>query len=524
MIGKDIRLLDCTLRDGGHLNAGVFGESVIRQTVKRLVDSGVDIVEVGFLWGSPTNADTARFSSIADVKAVLPRDKKSTAFSLMADFINLDNLEPCDGTVEIIRLSFKRHRLDWALNTARVVMDKGYKCFINPVNCNVYTDEQYIEVLNKVNELKPYGFSIVDTFGVLRKRDLTRLYGIVESHLDGDIVIGLHLHENLGLAYSLAQHFLEIRRPTRKVVVDASLLGMGRTPGNLCTEQIMDYLQEEYGAAYRSEPALDAIDDFITPLKRKYIWGYDIPYMLSAKYRLHRTYAEYLMGKKRLNMKDIQRILSAVERSEAEMFNEEYIEQLYMDYLGGDVDDSKARRELSRRLDGARSVLLIAPGKSIAIHEDEVRRAKADSDVVIGVNFSPAAFGSDMVFCTNAKRLGLLGDDSDVFVTSNLSKGSELFQEERVLSFNELAFYSERFCDDSTIMLLSLLDGLEYKGIVRVAGFDGFSGDGANFCDEVLEMTHSNIVDNASVEAAIAKLGDSLCIEFVTPSLHDRSK
>ena len=100
---------------------------------------------------------------------------------------------------------------------------------------------------------------------MLRKRDLTRIYGIVESHLDKDITIGLHLHENLGLAYSLAQHFLEIRRPTRKVNIDGSLLGMGRDPGNLCIEQIMDHLNAEYGANYHTEPALDAIDDFIAP-------------------------------------------------------------------------------------------------------------------------------------------------------------------------------------------------------------------------------------------------------------------
>ena len=284
-----IKLLDCTLRDGGHINQGYFGENAIRSIAQRLVDAKVDIVEVGFLWDDPCGTDIERFHTIEDVKRILPKEKGSSKYSLMADFIDLKNLEPNDGTIDIVRLSFKRHRLDWARKTAEVLRGKGYEFFINPVNCNVYTDEEYIEVLKVANDLHPYGFSIVDTFGVLRKRDLTRLYNLVENHLDKDIAIGLHLHENLGLSYALAQHFIEIHRPTRDIVIDASLLGLGREPGNLCTEQIMDHLKAEFDAPYRVEPALDAIDDYIAPIKVEHPWGYSIPYALSAKYHLHRT-------------------------------------------------------------------------------------------------------------------------------------------------------------------------------------------------------------------------------------------
>lgn len=517
---KNIRLLDCTLRDGGHLTQGVFGESVIRSVVQRLVDSRVDIIEVGFLWGSASDAGTARFQSISEVREYLPKDKKDSSFSLMADFINLDGLEPYDGTIDIIRLSFKRHRLDWGLETARTLMDKGYKVYINPVNCNVYTDEQYIEVLKQVNELHPYGFSIVDTFGVLRKRDLTRLYGIVESHLDNDITIGLHLHENLGLAYSLAQHFLEIHSPMRKISIDGSLLGMGRDPGNLCTEQIMDHLNAEYGADYHTEPALDAIDDFIAPLRRERRWGYAIPYMLSAKYGLHRTYAEYLMDKKRLDTKGIQRILGCIDRSEAELFNEEYVEGLYRDYLNVEVDDAGARQMLKERLGRSSTVLLVAPGGSIKRHSDDVNAAAESADIVVGINFCYEEETTDFVFCTNTKRYSMLDGAAKerAIVTSNLLNETE--GAERVLSFNDIAYHNGKFCDDSTVMMIALLSQLDYDGEVLLAGFDGFAGTVADFCDGVFEMTHSDLVDNEHVDSIIVSNYASLNIEFVTPTLH----
>ena len=136
-----IRLLDCTLRDGGHIVAGKFGEEVIRNTIERLVEAGVDIIEVGFLWNQVYGTDTARYYSIADVKRILPKNKGKSLFALMADFVDLEHLEPYDGTIDIIRLSFKRWRLDWHLKMAKILMDKGYKVFINPVNNNVYSDK-----------------------------------------------------------------------------------------------------------------------------------------------------------------------------------------------------------------------------------------------------------------------------------------------------------------------------------------------------------------------------------------------
>ena len=130
----DIKILDCTLRDGGHIVDGRFGEDKIKYIVKKLVDAQIDIIEVGFLWEEACDKDSARYYKIEDVKRILPKDKGVSHFSLMADFIDVEHVEPCDGTVEFIRLSFKRHRLDWGLNAAKILMDKGYKCYINPVN------------------------------------------------------------------------------------------------------------------------------------------------------------------------------------------------------------------------------------------------------------------------------------------------------------------------------------------------------------------------------------------------------
>ena len=196
-MAKDIQILDCTLRDGAHLNGGNFGRKVLVETISDLVQANVDIIEVGFFDNEDHDENSSYFSSVAQVKNILPKNRGNSKFALMADFVDVSEVEPCDGTVDFFRLSFKRNRWDWAMNAAKILMAKGYKCYINPVNCNVYTDEQFLEGLHRVNELHPYGFSIVDTFGVMRKQDLSYRYYLAENNLSPDITIGVHLHKGI---------------------------------------------------------------------------------------------------------------------------------------------------------------------------------------------------------------------------------------------------------------------------------------------------------------------------------------
>ena len=517
---KSVQLLDCTLRDGAHLNKGFFGKSTIKETIRDLVQANVDIIEVGFFDNGSHDENFTYFSSISDVKRILPAQKGNSRFSLMADFVDVSHVEPCDGTVDFFRLSFKRHRLEWGLSAARILMDKGYKCYINPVNCNVYSDAEYLEVIRRVNELKPYGFSIVDTFGVLRKQDLSRVYYLLEGNLDPDIVIGIHLHENLGLAYSLAQHFLEIRNPNRRVSIDCSLLGMGRVPGNLCAEQIMDHLNNNFGADYNTEPALDAIDDFIAPIKRDIPWGYSIPYALSGKYGIHRTYPEYLLKKNRLKTKDIQRILRMVDKDHREMFDEEYIEGLYRKYVSVEFDDSRSKVYLHDQIENRR-VLVLCPGKTLAENrEDILSYIRRNNALVISVNFVPDFISPDYVFCANAKRiLNIIDVKGPVrIITSNLVEIAEgAF--EYAFSYNNAVYFNEVFCEDSTLMLLKILQDCGCE-CVSIAGFDGFSEGEQNYYIQDYTREKGSNITIKTVKHILQTALDRVKLNFITPSAY----
>ena len=242
-----IKLLDCTLRDGGYINDWNFGNHTIKDIIAKLVESGVDYVETGFLRDCLYDPDRSLFNNCAEIANVLPEKRGKTMFTAMAlhNKYDIDKLEPYDGrTIDAIRITFHDYDIEEGLTYIQKVIDKGYKVFANPINIMGYSDNMILNLLEKVNRIHPYAFSIVDTFGSMMKEDLQRIYSLVEHNLDKDIVIGLHLHENLALSYSLAQDFISMKVSERECVIDASMLGMGRAPGNLCMELIMDYVLE----------------------------------------------------------------------------------------------------------------------------------------------------------------------------------------------------------------------------------------------------------------------------------------
>lgn len=531
----NIRLLDCTLRDGGYINDWNFGKHTIQDVLKKLIESNVDYVEVGFLRDCEYEADKSLFNNCAEISKILPENRGKTKFTAMAlhNKYSVDKLEPYDGkTIDAIRITFHDYDIDEGLAYIRKVKEKGYKVFVNPINIMGYSDEMILQLLKKVNELHPYAFSIVDTFGSMMKDDLLRIYSLIEHNLSKDIVIGLHLHENLALSYSLAQDFINMKASGRECVIDASMLGMGRSPGNLCMELIMDYMNKRQSGHYDVNPVLDGIDDHIARLKQIEAWGYDTAYAISAKYNLHRNYAEFLLDKGRLRAKQINQILGSVEAGKKTAYDEAYIERLYQDFQNNAIDDAQVLQKLSQEL-AHKNCLILAPGPSILEEKDKVAAyIEKEKPVVLSANFVPDGYHADYVFCCNAVRLEtILGKKNlpNLVITSNLVDMCEekMRQEEgqaaEVLGVNymDLSFRENEPSDNSVIMILRLLKKLEVER-VALAGFDGYQTDHkANYVADYMASQHTKgEEENKKIKGYMEQLEKQMEISYLTESLY----
>lgn len=528
MARYDLQLLDCTLRDGGYVNDWQWGFRRAKDVIHALVRAGVDVVEVGFLRNvDDYNPDVTVCNRIEELNKLLPANRRDTMFSAMAMRSNYDieKLSPYNGEgIEMIRVTAHDYDIEDGMDFARAVKEKGYKLSINPINIMGYSDERILWILNQVNAIHPYQFSIVDTFGSMKRRDLDRIVSLVDNNLDRDIRVSLHLHENMSLSCSLAQNFID-KHLNRPVAVDGSLMGMGRIPGNLPVELIADYLNDYTDKNYDIDYLMDAIQDYIAPLKGESEWGYTPAYFLSAKFNLHRNYAEHYLGKGDLTNRDINHILARFDADKTTVFDAGYADMLYEDYKNNQIDDTDDRRKLMGELNG-KNILLIAPGATIKEYQDDILDYIRDNGVVvIGVNFVPEAFSPDFVFFSNNKRRNS-NENSDggennvnalhrTIVTSNMEKGGADFY----INYNSLSGAFEHGCN-SLIMLLKLLKNVKAKS-VALAGADGYSTDKQNYYSSNIRnyTAHGNRF-NIAVAETIHNL--DMNISFITPSEYNK--
>lgn len=523
---EQIKLLDCTLRDGGHLTGNYFGRNVIIDVVDKLAQSKVDIIEIGFLKNCIFDADYARYNNVNEVKSVIKTKPHNIQYSLLVqeDQYDVSKLEKCDGFIEIIRVSFHDYDIKEGLECAKQIIKKGYKVYINPINLLGYSDKQILSLIEEINNIKPYGFTIVDTFGSMRKPDLIRLFYLVDNNLQKDIVIGVHLHENLSLSYSLAQTFLEIKTPTRPVSIDGSIYGMGRVPGNLCIELIMEHMNKYFDSQYDIDPIYDAIDLYINNLKKEIPWGYSCAYALSAQHRVHRTFAEYLLGKEKLCTKQINQILSMIEREKATKWDEKYIEELYVRFQKNEIDDKKTIDKFNNIVSN-KTVLLIAPGHSIIDYQEKITNFISEiNPVVFCANFSCEFIKSHYLFFSSFKRFDQYKNDSQThrILTSNLS--SVACDNDTLINYSSFAFQNNKLFDNCGAMLLKFIASLNPK-CIYLAGFDGFKGEDDFAFDRSYssEMNKQKMETNRTMHKLLMEVQKQVDIKFVTESLYEKN-
>lgn len=369
-----IQVLDCTLRDGGYCNNCRFGFENERKIVHGLVEANIDIIECGFLMNTVEyDKDVTKFTSLDEVAKIIPQNKEGKTFVMLTDYgkYRPEDLPEYDGTsVDGLRIAFHKKDRVAALEECKAIKSKGYKVFVQAMVSLSYTDEEFLDLIRRVNELEPYAFYIVDSFGMMKRKDLTRLFYLVEHNLNENIKIGFHSHNNMQLAYSNAQSLVDLHSD-RELIIDASVYGMGRGAGNLNTELFVQYLNDNADGNYDIKPLLSIIDEILNEFYQRNYWGYSLPNYLSASHNAHPNYAGYLDDKKTLTVENMNEIFDMMDEDKKVSYDKDYIEELYLRYMATGKSQEEHKTELIENLRG-KTVLLIAPGKSSIEEKDEM--------------------------------------------------------------------------------------------------------------------------------------------------------
>jgi len=516
-----IKVLDCTLRDGGYVNNWKFGENNIKSIVNKLSASEIEIVECGFLTNKvKKDKASSKFLTIDSISDILPRNKNNTDYVCMINYgeYNLEDLPEYDEkSMSGIRVAFHKKDLECALEFCKGIIQKGYKLFMQPMVSVSYSDVEFIELIEKSNEISPYAFYIVDSFGVMKRSDLMRLFHLVDHNLNKDIYVGYHSHNNIQLSYSNAQALVDLKTK-RKLIVDSSVFGMGRGAGNLNSELFVEYLNDVNGGQYKTKPLLQIIDEVLNNIYMSNYWGYSLPHYISAKHNCHPNYATHLSAKDTLTAEDISNILMLLDESQKVNFDIEYIEKLYLSYQSHKIDDSVDINKLKEIFRG-KNVIAIAPGMSINDGINVIQNlSKQSNTLTVSVNFNPQKLEVDYVFISNLKRYDHLEleNSKNLIVTSNVTGAlNAAFK----INYIDLLIENLAVNDNAGLMLIKLLLKLEVDSI-KLAGYDGYSYDAyENYVENDLTLIKKkNIVDelNDGMKKSLRDFARHNDIQFIT--------
>lgn len=326
------------MRDGGYINDWNFGEKNIDGIIDKLVASNVDIIECGFIKNKNYDKNSTEFDNVSSINKFSKVSKNDKFFVAMAhvEEINENIEEKNNNLIQGIRVLFKKDKIDVAIEKSKLLKSKGYKVFLQPATIIDYSIDEFKTLIKNANEINPYAFYIVDTLGTMQKEQLLNLFNIADKNLNKGIQIGFHSHNNLQQAFSNAQALMELDTK-RDIIIDSSVFGMGRGAGNLCTELLMQYLNEKQGENYNLKPIYKIFDEHLSDIFENTKWGYSIPLFISAKYKCHPNYVIFLNKVGIRRVQDIDEIISKVSEDKKSVFDKNYIEKLYEDFYKGNT-------------------------------------------------------------------------------------------------------------------------------------------------------------------------------------------
>jgi 4-hydroxy 2-oxovalerate aldolase len=285
----DIKILDCTIRDGGLINSHRFDDAFVKAVYDTCVAAGVNYMEMGYKASkkifAPGQYGAWKFCDEDSLRRIVGENKTALKLCVMADAERTDyhtDILPKDHSVlDCIRIATYIHQIPTALAMIQDAHDKGYETSVNLMAVSIIQDRELFEALDAFAKSAVDAIYVVDSFGALfpkQVRDFTVKFMKVVEGTGKEI--GIHAHNNQQLAYANTIDAM-IYGASR---LDATICGFGRGAGNCPLELLLGFLKNP---RFDLRPVLQCIQKEFIPLHKTLDWGYSIPYMLSGQLNQH---------------------------------------------------------------------------------------------------------------------------------------------------------------------------------------------------------------------------------------------
>lgn len=285
----EIKVLDCTIRDGGLMNNHKFTDQVVKAVYDACVAAGVDYMEIGYKASHkvivPGEYGDWKYCREEDIRRIVGDNPTSLKLAAMADAERTDYHEDIlpkkDSVLDMIRVATYINQIPTAIDMVKDAHDKGYETTVNIMAASIVPERELNEGLELLAESEAESVYLVDSFGALYSE---RIHYLMHKYLSyckpAGKEVGIHAHNNMQLAY--ANTIEAIIHGAN--MLDATIAGLGRGAGNCPMELLIGFL---HNPKYKLRPILHCIQEYIEPMRADLRWGYDLPYLLTGLLNQH---------------------------------------------------------------------------------------------------------------------------------------------------------------------------------------------------------------------------------------------
>ena len=331
-----MKVLDCTLRDGGYINNWKFGDTVIDNIIRGISLTNVDYMEIGFIRNAEYSPDSAVFNRISQAALLIPKPiRNALTFVVMADFADLIPMEAIEpyqqGFPSMIRVLIWKQKRDRqgtvhdalreGYDYCKGLIEKGYKVSLQPTRTNQYSEEEFLDFLHMFTQLDIFSIYVADSWGNMTTDEVIHYMNMIDCVAGKGISIGYHGHDNQMRAEKTVSRILETHF-NHEIIIDASIDGIGKGGGNLKLQSLCKLVHDKTGRNFDIGIMNRLSDKYIEKIYEQHAWGGEA-FAITGKYNCNPYYADYYLNEQKLSVCEIERIVLSLSDEDKIMFSRE---------------------------------------------------------------------------------------------------------------------------------------------------------------------------------------------------------
>jgi 4-hydroxy 2-oxovalerate aldolase len=385
---NELKILDCTLRDGGYYNNWDFSRELIEEYFQAMVAAKVEYIELGFrffkkdIYLGPCAYTTSSFLETLNIPkklkiGIMINAKDILSNNLTKNQINKTFLDlPKKNKISFVRFACHLSEIEKIIPICNQLNKKKITTAINLMQISEISDNEIEKITKLASKSKLDIFYFADSLGNLGPKNIIDISNVIKKNWKKDI--GFHAHDNMGRA--LINGVTAFNNGVKWI--DSTVTGMGRGAGNIKTEfallQFSKYLKKDSNISF----LLKLIENKFEPMRQQYKWGTNPYYYLAGQHKIHPTFIQSMLTELKLEPVEMLSAIDNLKKEEGKNFNRNLIE------VGQKLYEGKTKGSWNPyNLIRGRNVLIVCPGPSSHLHSKAIENfIRKNKPFVIALN------------------------------------------------------------------------------------------------------------------------------------------